>query len=47
MSCQKCDGPSRSGLCQSCQFDEEREFYERRAEEMADADRSRGESGGD
>lgn len=35
MSCPRCDGPSTTGLCESCQLERDREFYERRAEEMA------------
>ena len=41
MSCPKCDGPSRDGLCRSCSLDDEREYFERRADEMA------GENGGE
>lgn len=47
MPCPNCTGPSRDGLCRTCEIDEEREFYERRAEEMREADQSGGDDGGD
>lgn len=34
MACPRCTGPSESGLCQSCQQEQDQEWYEGRAEEM-------------
>lgn len=47
MSCPRCTGPSRDGLCTECELEELTDSYATRADEMTDADRAGGESGGD
>jgi hypothetical protein len=36
MSCPRCDGPSRTGLCMECEIELDHEFFASRAEEVVD-----------